>query len=53
MGGYECICDVVDNLLCDVVSFCDFSNNICNDNMICIVVGIEYYCVCFEGYIED
>ena len=53
MGGYECSCDAVDNSSCDAVSPCDSSNKTCNDNMTCIAVGIEHYCVCSEGYTED
>ena len=53
IGGYECKCDAVDNSSCDSVNPCDSSNNTCNDEMTCIAVGIEHYCVCPEGYIED
>ena len=53
IGGYECKCDAVDNSSCDAVSPCDSSNNTCNENMTCIAVGVEHYCVCPEGYTED
>ena len=53
IGGYECKCDAVDNSSCDPVSPCDSSNNTCNDDMTCIAVGMEHYCVCPDGYTED
>ena len=53
LGGYECICDAVDNSSCDAVSPCDSGNNTCHENMTCIATGIEHYCVCPEGYTED
>ncbi|XP_078377353.1 uncharacterized protein LOC144660575 isoform X1 [Oculina patagonica] len=52
IGGYECKCDAIDNSSCDAVNPCDSSNNTCND-MTCIAVGIEHYCVCPQGYTED
>lgn len=53
IGGYECKCDAVDNSSCDPVNPCDSSNNTCEQNMTCIAVGMEHYCVCPEGYTED
>ena len=53
IGGYECKCDAVDNSSCDAVSPCDSGNNTCNENMTCIAIGMDYYCVCPEGYTED
>ena len=53
IGGYECKCDAVDNSSCDPVNPCDSGNNTCDQNMTCIAVGMEHYCVCPEGYIED
>ena len=53
IGGYECKCDAIDNSSCDSVNPCDSRNNTCNDNMNCIAVGMEHYCVCPDGYTED
>lgn len=53
IGGYECKCDAVDNSSCDAVNPCDSANNTCNENMTCISIGIDHYCVCPEGYTEN
>ena len=53
LGGYECKCSVDDNSTCDPVNPCDSFNNTCHQNMSCIAVGVEHYCVCPEGYSED
>ena len=53
IGGYECKCNAVDNSSCDSVNPCDSSNNTCDQNMTCIAVGMEHYCVCPDGYTED
>ena len=53
VGGYECKCDAVGNSSCDAINPCDSSNNTCSENMTCIAIGMEHYCVCPEGYTED
>ena len=53
IGGYECKCDAVDNSSCDAVNPCDSANNTCKENMSCISIGMDHYCVCPEGYTEN
>ena len=53
IGGYECKCDAVDNSSCDPVNPCESGNDTCSENMTCIAVGMEHYCVCPQGYTED
>ena len=53
IGGYECKCDAVGNSSCDSVNPCAPGNNTCKENMTCIAVGLDHYCVCPEGYTLD
>ncbi|XP_022795137.1 fibrillin-1-like [Stylophora pistillata] len=53
LGGYECKCDAVDNSSCDPVNPCNSNKSRCGQNMTCIAVGVEHYCVCPDGFTQD
>ena len=53
VGGYECKCDVDGNATCETFNPCQSGNNSCHPNMTCVVSGLEYYCVCPDGYDEN
>ena len=53
VGGYECKCDVDGNTTCETFNPCQSGNNSCHPNMTCVISGLEYYCVCPDGYDEN